>query len=357
MARPREIVMLGPSLSSKGGIASVVKAYQQLGLFDRYPITFIATHVEGSRVIKLCRRGAAFVELAFMLLLRRVCVVHVHVARWNSFWRKSLFFMLARVFNIPYIVHIHSGGFPDFYERDCSPVAKRVIRSFLNRAAKLVVLTSPVAIWLDYISKNKNIFQIPNFIDTNIPPRVGNSLKSKRILFLGRLTEEKGVFDLLDAAAILQRRGIDFELVLAGDGDRKAVTRTIESLGLVGCVNLPGWLVGSAKLDMLLSAQIFVLPSYVEGLPMGILEAMAAGCPIVAARVGGVPEQVEDLVSAVLIEAGDVSELASALNKLLVDVELCQQYGAAAKLRVKEKFSPEAMFPLMAELYEPYLER
>jgi glycosyltransferase involved in cell wall biosynthesis len=357
MASNRKIIMLGPSLSSKGGIASVVHGYQQFGLFERYPILFIETQVEGSRFAKLSIMVIALLKVSYMLLLGRVSVVHVHVARWNSFWRKSLFFCLARVFRRPYIVHIHSGGFPDFYHSDCKSVAQYWIRSCLKSADQVAVLTSPMSNWLNSISPRMAITKVPNFID--LPPPFATNIKSANeqrvILFLGRFTKEKGVLDLLDATALLKTKGLNFTLVLAGDGERDLIESKITALGLTGVVEMPGWLEGDRKANLLRRAQIFVLPSYTEGLPMGILEAMSIGCPVIASNVGGVPDQIQQGISGVLVEPGNVVALADAMNQLLVDSELGEKYAAVAKLKVEACFSPTAMLPIMDDLYQPYL--
>ncbi len=357
MASSRKIIMLGPSLSSKGGIASVVHGYQQLGLFDRYPILFIETQIEGGRFGKLSTMILALLKVTYMLLLGRVSVIHVHVARWNSFWRKSLFFCLARVFRCPYIIHIHSGGFPDFYHSDCNVTGQFWIRSCLNSADKVVVLTSPMSKWLKSISPHVSITKVPNFIDLPLPLAVDLDVEVEQglILFLGRFTQEKGVFDLLDAMALLKTRGLYFKLVLAGDGELDLITSKITALGLTGFVEMPGWLDGDRKINLLRRAQMFVLPSYTEGLPMGILEAMAMGCPVIASNVGGVPDQIQAGISGVLVEPGNVVALADAMNQLLIDSELGKKYAAMAKLKIEDCFSPAAMLPIMDDLYQFYL--
>ena len=355
MASNRKIIMLGPSLSSKGGIASVVHGYEQLGLFDRYPILFIETQIEGSRFAKLSTMIFALLKVSYMLLLGRVSVVHVHVARWNSFWRKSLFFCLSRVFRCPYIIHIHSGGFPDFYHSDCNAVGQFWIRCCLNGADQVVVLTSPMSQWLKSVSQCVSITKVPNFIDLPLPPAADLDIEQGLILFLGRFTQEKGVFDLLDAMALLKARGLHFKLVLAGDGDMDLIASKITALGLTAVVEMPGWLGEDHKLNLLRRAHMFVLPSYTEGLPMGILEAMAMGCPVIASNVGGVPDQIQENVSGVLVEPGDVAALANAIDRLLVDSEQGKKYAAMAKVKLADCFSPAAMLPIMDDLYQPYL--
>ena len=113
------VVMVGPSLESRGGIASVVDNYARAGLFKKWPIRYVNSHVEGSKGKKFIAALGAFTTFAQLLVLRQVKVLHVHVARDISFWRKSVFILLAYAARCPVLIHLHSGGFPDFYANKC----------------------------------------------------------------------------------------------------------------------------------------------------------------------------------------------------------------------------------------------
>src|SRR5205814_3990716 len=125
------------------------------------------------------------------------------------------------------------------------------------------------------------------------------------ILFLGKLAPSKGIFDLLEAVAALRPDAADVRLVCAGDGDRIAVARYAERLGIADAVKFTGWVGPSGKRALLENAAVFALPSYDETLPMSVLEAMSAGVPVVASPVGGISEVVVDGVSGFLVAPGD----------------------------------------------------
>jgi glycosyltransferase involved in cell wall biosynthesis len=171
------------------------------------------------------------------------------------------------------------------------------------------------------------------------------------VLFLGRLEQSKGVFDLLEAISALRAAIPDVHLLCAGEGDRHAVERYAERLGISDAVRFTGWVSPSGKRALLESAAAFVLPSYSAGLPVSLLEAMAAGVPVVASPIGGIPEVVVDAVTGFLVAPGDTQTLERLLRKLLVDRKLGERIGAAASESVRLRFSPERTLAQVEDLY------
>jgi glycosyltransferase involved in cell wall biosynthesis len=346
----KAVVMLGPSLTSKGGIASVASSYQQAGFFERYSIIYVPTQVEGSKLRKYVTTLKAISVVIYLICRRRVSLFHIHVARWNSFWRKALFMAIARLCRVPYIIHIHAGGFPDFYNHDCSSFGKWIIRDFIVSASQVVVLTSQLKSWARSAGA-KQITLLPNFVVQDENKDSKAQALPGRILFLGRLTAEKGVFDLLEVAYQLEQEGLSFSINLAGEGNVKQVKERINTLSLQDKIDLPGWLSGADKARALDEAEIFVLPSYVECLPMGILEAMKAGLAVVATNVGGIPDQIVHEKTGLLFEPGDLGALARALKVLLSDGRKRNELGAAAMSDFLNKYSLENIIADYDELY------
>lgn len=153
-----------------------------------------------------------------------------------------------------------------------------------------------------------------------------------RLVCVGRLSEQKGHGVLIDAAAELAGRGLPFELVLVGDGElRPRIEQRIAELGLTDRVRITGWLDGAGVRAELRAARAFVLPSFAEGLPVVIMEALALGRPVVSTFVAGIPELVEPGKSGWLVPAGSVEDLAnalaSALDAPLSDLAEMGRYG------------------------------
>jgi glycosyltransferase involved in cell wall biosynthesis len=139
--------------------------------------------------------------------------------------------------------------------------------------------------------------------------------------------------------------------VCAGEGDRGAVLRHAERRGIADLVKFTGWVGPSGKRVLLDSAAVLALPSYAEGMPMGLLEAMAAGVPVIASPVGGVAEVVVDGVSGVLVAPGDGATLSRALRRLLLDREAAARIGAAGRETVRARFAPEKALAQLEEVY------
>jgi glycosyltransferase involved in cell wall biosynthesis len=171
------------------------------------------------------------------------------------------------------------------------------------------------------------------------------------VVFLGLIGKKKGVFDLVRAVPIVRKQVPQARFFLAGDGDIDAVRDLALSLGVSEAVHLPGWVAGRDKDALLASADVLVLPSHFEGLGLCILEAMAYGVPVIATRVGGIPDVVEDGVTGLLVEPGDVERLADRLVALLLDAELRQRVRVAAFKRVRERYSVEAVFEAIRQCY------
>ncbi len=161
------------------------------------------------------------------------------------------------------------------------------------------------------------------------------------VLYAGRLRTRKAVAVLIEAFARLERPPAA-RLVIAGDGEqRPALEAQAAAAGLAEAVEFAGAVPHHAMAALYRRADVFCLPSLYEGFPLAILEAMAAGLPVIASRVAGNPEAVEHGASGLLVEPEDAAGLAAALGELLADPDRRRQMGEAARLRVEREFSIE----------------
>jgi glycosyltransferase involved in cell wall biosynthesis len=162
-----------------------------------------------------------------------------------------------------------------------------------------------------------------------------------RLVCVGRLCEQKGQLLLLQAASILRKQGCQFQLVLAGDGEmRSDLERYIQTHELKDRVTITGWISSQRVRDEILSARAMVLPSFAEGLPVVIMEAMALGRPVISTYIAGIPELVRDGTDGWLVPAGDVDALVKALAELLATpTDDLREMGAIARLRATGRHS------------------
>ncbi len=160
-----------------------------------------------------------------------------------------------------------------------------------------------------------------------------------RFLCVGRLAEQKGHLVLLDAAAELANRGFEFQVILAGDGPLRAtIEQRIAELGLKSRVSITGWLTEQQVIEELKAATVLVLPSFAEGLPVVIMEALALARPVISTFVAGIPELVEPSVNGWLVPAGSVKALADTMSKVLnTNLEKLEEMGRNGKSAVKQR--------------------
>ncbi len=176
------------------------------------------------------------------------------------------------------------------------------------------------------------------------------------VLYAGRMRTRKAVAVLLEAFAGLLPSHPRASLVLAGDGEhRAALERRARSLGLVRAVRFLGAIPREQMGRWYRAADVFCLPSIYEGFPVAILEAMAAGLPVVSTTVSGIPEAVEDGVTGLLVEPEDAAGLTRALERLAADAELCRTMGRAARRQVRERFSIDTVCAAYLELWQRLL--
>jgi glycosyltransferase involved in cell wall biosynthesis len=340
--------MLGAAPETRSSIAAVIDAYRAHGLFKRWPIEYLASHSDRTPLEQVKMTLSALWRLVSTIARYRRVALHVHTAARASFWRDCLFMGVALAARRPLIVQLHGGGFEQFYDSAGSG-ARALIRFFLQRAACVLVPSESLRVWARGVAREARISSVPNPVPG--PRETADPRHPNLVLFLGRMEATKGIFDLLQSVAALRAALPDVRLVCAGDGDRHAVARYAERLGIADAVKFTGWVGPSGKRALLESAAVFVLPSYSEGLPMSLLEAMAAGVPVIASPVGGIPEVVVDGVSGYLVAPGDIATLHRLLRKLLIDRNLAARIGAAGAESARLRFAPERALPRLEEIY------
>lgn len=343
--------MAGTGYMDLGGIATVVRGYRECGLFSN-GVTYVRTHSSGGGIEKLYYALSSYFRILTRLVLGRADVIHVHVSSRASFWRKWPIFKMAQLFSKKTVLHLHGSEFMIFFSEECGPRRQRWIRRIFE-SVDVVLVLSPV--WRDLIlgiAPRANVEILTNGIPVPAAAPIRElTAGPKTILFLGLLGKRKGIFDVLAVLDELRHDVPEVRLIAGGDGEIEEVRATVASLGLQEHVEVPGWIGQEKKQVLLKSADIFVLPSYNEGLPMSLLEAMAAGLPVVCSNVGGIPTAITEGKDGLLIDPGDRPALKAALLSLLQDPERCRQLGEAAYARVNEEFNVKRKVQWLRKLY------
>src|SRR5262249_32901701 len=257
----------------------------------------------------------------------------------------------ARTRGVPTILSIRSGHFID------SCRASRAFRWMARRLLRIPTrLLCQGERWRQFFVDELGVprekcFVLENWVASPSLLALGHqgeartAASSVRILFMGWLERFKGVFELIEAASILRSRppSSRFTIEIAGDGgEAGTLSQRIESEGLSAIVHLEGLVTGEAKSAALRAADIFVLPSHTEGLPNAMIEAMAAGLPVVVTPVGSVPDVVVDGHNGILVAPKDSARLADALRRLIDSPVVRESLGSAAHQTAKSRFTTEA---------------
>lgn len=351
----RTVIMVGTDLRGMGGVRAVVQGYIDVGLFERIDCTYVPTHRYGPPWTKVWAALTGWTRVAVLLLRRERPLVHVHLSANASFWRKSIVCLLARLTGRPYLLHVHSGFFPEFYERQSGPLARRLIRGIFADAATLIALSEQWRSWLLKISPAARIEVLPNAVTLPDLGRVRRSASDgPTLLFLGDINRSKGVFDLVRACARVIPQFPRLRLVCGGVGAVDELRRLCEQLGIGDRVSCPGWLQADRKCAELAAATAFVLPSYAEALPMALLEAMSWRLPVITTPVGGIPQVIEHEVNGLLFSPGDIDGLAASIARFVREPALGEKLGAAARGTIERSYSLQSSVEHLIQIYRGF---
>jgi glycosyltransferase involved in cell wall biosynthesis len=343
--------------ASRGGMRSVVDGYIADGLFSRWNVMLLSSHVEGRFSLRLAAGVKAYLCLLGLLLTRRVGLVHCHVAMKRSFWRKSLFALTSRMTRVPVVFHLHGSETKVFIE-ELPALLKRLVGWILAKQSVVVALSKGWSQYLKSISPRANVEVIPNYVslpelDSDVSG--GRDLNVVEVLFLGAVGARKGVYDLLPAFRDASAQVPSLRLIIGGKGEEDRAQALARKLKIENRVVFAGWVNGEAKEDLLRRARIYVLPSYNEGLPVSLLEAMSWRIPVISTRVGAIPELVREGIDGLLIDAGDRAALSAAIIELAQSAELQQKMGIEGRLQVERNFSKPVVFPRLENIYRSLL--
>lgn len=310
-------------MNAKGGIGAVLNLYAQH--FISFEVLY--TYPENKAISRL-----PFYVKALLRLMQKlksdhsIEIVHIHTASNGSFYRKSIALLIAKIYGKKTVMHIHGGGFKEFYN---SSLLKTVlIRPILSTVDQVICLSDE---WFDFFS---NQLQLKNTVVLTNPialPRIhAKAIKSNQIelIYFGAVVESKGIFDLINYLPT-NRHFIEGKILLhvCGEGDLEKLRSIVKLHRLENNIFIHGWVSGSSKFDLFHQADIFILPSYAEGLPMSILEAMSFGKPIIATKVGGIPSLVHPEYNGWLYAPNNIHELTLILDNLFSNLAQIDVFG------------------------------
>ncbi|MDK0686289.1 glycosyltransferase family 4 protein [Clostridium perfringens] len=349
----KKILMVGASRKMKGGIATVVNSYYKLGLDKEVELTYLETICEGNKLFRFKK----FCESIIYILknIKNYDIVHIHMASRGSFLRKSILLLIAKYFNKKVVIHMHGAEFMIFYEKESNKIYQRYIRYILDKSDCIFALSDK---WKENLGEITNIKKIKVINNSIIIPNKKDKKYNKNImLFLGRVGERKGIFDILDVIPNIVKENDDLKFIIGGDGEVDKAIEVCKKNNIDKYVEFVGWVDGNKKENLLKLASIYILPSYNEGMPMSILEAMSYSIPIISTYVGGIPELIKNGKEGILINAGNKYELEEAIKELINSEEKKSSMGKCARKKVEDEFDLRINLQKILEEYNNLLEK
>ena len=331
--------------NAPGGIAAVLRYCEPY----YETLKFIPSFRRRSRLNKAWYDITAYIRLWLKLLSdRNIEVVHIHTASGGSFFKHSHFVRAAKLLGRKVILHSHSGNFREFYS---DSGRREKILGTLNAADILTVLSPSWAAFYESIGvETAKIRVLNNIVPYPQLSEIPATDDRMHLIFLGVISENKGIFELCDMLAGHQDEFRSrLELRICGHGEDERLSSFIKESGIGDFVTFEGFISGDRKIAALNWADAAILPSWWEGMPISLLEAMSYGCALIATPVGGIPEIVIPGGNGMLVPVHDSEGLYRAVLTLL-DSNLRSGMGRRSAELIRPHY-PDAVIAGLRAIY------
>jgi glycosyltransferase involved in cell wall biosynthesis len=353
MKHPRTVLLLGklpppamgPAIATQILLNSELKQHFRLLHLDTRINTSLSTMGRWSPG-KLLRAGRLYVRLMWLCLRYRPSLVLVPISQSTTgFLKDAAYVAICRLSGRKVLLQLRGSQFRNWYEQ-ASPATRLLARGVMHAAKGVIVLGQRLRSLFEGFFPPEKIFVIPNGGDFSFP-EVRKGEASVRFLFLSNLFAAKGILDVLAAFRLLVEKGAGpVELHVAGawlEASTRREATTLVDANRLPVTFLPS-LTGEAKMKELAAADVFVFPPRApEGHPWVIVEAMAAGLPVIATDQGAISESVRDGENGYIVEADSPPAIAAAMQKLAADANLRQKMASVSRKLYLEHFTEKTM--------------
>lgn len=351
MGADMKVLVIGPSVKKAlGGMAVVIRGIRESELLNsEFEIDIFPSYIDGNLALRLWYSVYGYIR--FLFCYRKYDLFHINTAEKGSTFRKYFYLKKIKKAGKKAIVHIHGAKYLAFY--DClGGWGKRTVDQFFRQADLVLALSKSWKRELEARIPIDTCRTLNNGVDPEEFAGAQTDIweRRNRFLMLGRLGVRKGVYDLIDAMELALAQNPELRLCLAGDGEVEEVRALVKEKGLEKQITVYGWAGREEKLALLKEAGTVVLPSYYEGLPMAVLEGMAAGKAIISTTAGAIPEVVGE-ENGILIKPGDIPALAQSLVRCSSDREMLQRMSHRNRERAEQVFSIRHMHGQLAQYY------
>lgn len=368
MKSKSKVLVLGPVSPPMGGIATYVEDMLKSSINNEYNLLHINTarnhSIKKSFVKNILLFSKNTFKLIYSLSLNKPKIVHIHTSSYAAFWEKSIFVGISKAFKKNVLLHIHGAEFNKFYENS-NVIGKYFIRFVLNASDKVIVLSM---FWKEFflqIINDDKISVIQNGINSSKYDHARIHVENKKateinVLFLGNLVQRKGIYDILKSIPIVVNKFENAHFIFSGSeeqpGEIDKLKKECINQGIGKYVTFKSNFSDSEKIKLLAESDIYILPSYAEGLPISLLEAMAAGLPIISTHVGGIPEVITEEDNGYLIYPGDYLELANRIIQLIDNPKIRITMSEINKKKIRNKYDWKVVANKISNEYNQLLE-
>lgn len=342
----------------KGGIAAVTNGYYGSRIETDYNVRYVESYCDTSKIKMILKALSAYIEFGKVLRDFKPELIHIHSSFGGSFYRMQPFIYMAKKRGIPILDHCHGADFETFYVK-ASAGKKNRIKTVFGYFTKVIVLSEEWKERLSTFFPKEKLMVINNYCKPvelrQVSELADKRFKAQQILFLGELGRRKGGYDFCDIVSDVVKRFPDARFVFAGSGSKEDETRikgSLDQMGLMDNCLFPGWVRGADKEKLLKESTLFLLPSYQEGLPMAILDAMAYGLPVVSTNVGGIPQLIVNSENGYIAEPGDHVKIAEGICRVLDNEDDYKTLSSESHRIARENFGFEAHLDKLEKAYE-----
>lgn len=339
----KKVIMIGPSENYHGGISNICKIWLKECFFHDLDCKYIPSIEDSNKLLFKLMSSLKGIVSFIISMVNAPCTVYVHTSSNNSFYRKSFYILIASIFKEKICLHIHPTHFYNFIISNKSLLRKYII-FILEKVDFIIVITNDMKKKMHSIVNNRKIFVIDNCINVkSIQPQPFNNRIKNNLLYIGNYYEEKGIYDLVDAIEIYAKKNKNIKLNFYGFGNIVKLKKYIENKYLNKHIKVNGYLNDDEKFLAYHSCSAMVLPSYSEGMPNVILEAMATKTPIIATSVGRLNEVLIDNYNSIIIQKNDPKVISESINKCFENDSLCHFITENAYRDVTNVFDVESV--------------
>lgn len=365
------VLHMGPLPPPIGGMSVF---WEQLvnSHIDGYEFHWIATNQVNKFKYTGWKRKAGNLYNALLLVSKcfkkmrqvRPHIVHVQTNSGLGFFEKATLLWLAKWFRARSVLHIHGGGFRNFFFQS-GHLLRKGIRLCLNRADKIIVLSDnmksdfkDMGLSDDKLAIVRNGVMIPEKESARKTEPQGEN-RCLTILFLNRIDIPKGIKELLEAAEMIccKDPNVNFRIVGPASDCHSQIMHTLKEKNLLPRIRIKEPVEGQQKTKEYMQADIYVLPSHLEALPIGLLEAMSYGLPCIVTTVGAIPEIVKDGINGLLVPPKDVQTLYEALQRLIGDSKLRGNLGSNARNTILKQYTWQHTLQVLKTVYDSVIEQ